>query len=316
MTHTILKNIKGKKYLYAEYSFRLPDSSIKKVSVRVNNKSQLDSGEVKSIFRQKEIEISQKWAVEKYKTDSIFTKERICEFEVMRVGFKQIKNKLTNAQFEDLLKRFTANFTYETNALEGNSLTLKDVTLLLFEGIVPNNKQLREINETKNAQDAHKLLFEGKLRVNIDETLRIHKIVVRNMDISNGWKKLPNFLMMRNVKTTAPENVESDMTKLFKSYLEVKKDWHPLKIAAHIHAKFEKIHPFEDGNGRVGRILLNAILIDAGYPPLIIRKTMRQKYFGALEASDDGHYEYIERFLIEKFRNTYKKFFEVYLKYI
>lgn len=316
MTHTIAKTIKGKKYLYAEYSFRLPDSSIKKVSIRINDKSQLESNEIKSFFRKKEIEISQKWALEKYEKDSIFTKERICEFEAMRVGFKEIKNKLTKAQFEDLLKRFTANFTYESNALEGNSLTLKDVTLLLFEGIVPNNKQLREINETTNTHDAHKQLFEGKLKVNLKEILAVHKLIVKNMEISTGWKKLPNFLVMRNVKTTEPENVELDMRILFDFYSKVTQSWHPLKIAAHMHAKFERIHPFEDGNGRVGRILLNAILIDAGYPPLVIRKTMRKSYFSALEASDNGHYEYMERFLIEKFRDTYKKFFEVYLKYI
>lgn len=316
MTHTIVKTIKGKKYLYAEYSFRLPDSTLKKVSMRINDKNLLESNEIKSLFRQKEVEYSQKWALDTYEIDNIFTEEKIREFEAMRVGFKEIRNKLTKAQFEDLLKRFTANFTYESNAIEGNSLTLKDVTLLLFEGITPNNKQLREINETKNAHDAHKLLFEGKLRVNIEEVIRIHKLIVKNMDISTGWKKLPNFLVMRNVKTTEPEHVESEMRKLFEFYMKVKQKWHPLKIAANMHAKFEKIHPFEDGNGRVGRILLNSILIDAGYPPLIIRKTMRKSYFSALEASDNKHNEYIERFLIEKFRDTYKKFFEVYLKYI
>ncbi|GAG39592.1 unnamed protein product, partial [marine sediment metagenome] len=91
---------------------------------------------------------------------------------------------------------------------------------------------------------------------------------------------------------------------------------HPLKLAIEFHARFEKIHPFEDGNGRVGRMLLNAMLLEKGYPPLIIRKTARVAYFSSLEAFDRGHKDKLERFLLEKIKKTFNNFFEIYVKYL
>ena len=79
---------------------------------------------------------------------------------------------------------------------------------------------------------------------------------------------------------------------------------------------FEKVHPFEDGNGRVGRLIINIMLLSNGYPPLIIRKSQRIAYFAALEAFDNGHTGKLERFLVEKYKETYEKFFKMYIKYL
>ena len=105
------------------------------------------------------------------------------------------------------------------------------------------------------------------------------------------------------------------MDKLIEDYNN-KDNIPPLQKAALFHGKFEKIHPFEDGNGRVGRLLINIILLNNGYPPLIIRKTHRVSYFNALEAFDNGHPDKLYRFLLEKYKNTYEKFFKVYVKYL
>ena len=91
---------------------------------------------------------------------------------------------------------------------------------------------------------------------------------------------------------------------------------HPLQLAAKFHGWFENIHPFEDGNGRVGRFLMNIILVNRGYPPLIIRKTQRISYFNALEDSDNGRSITLERLLYERLKETHEKFFKVYVKYL
>jgi Fic family protein len=91
-------------------------------------------------------------------------------------------------------------------------------------------------------------------------------------------------------------------------FIHAKKDGlSPLIKAALIHAQFETIHPFVDGNGRTGRILLNAILLEHDYPPLIIRKTSRIKYFSSLEAYDKGYKDKFERFLLDKIKDTFEK---------
>ena len=106
------------------------------------------------------------------------------------------------------------------------------------------------------------------------------------------------------------------MGKLFEWYRENKRKMHPLQLAAHLHCKFEEIHPFEDGNGRVGRFLILTVLANAGYPPLIIRKTQRLSYFSALEDFDNRRPGTMERFLYERLRETHEKFFKIYVKYL
>ncbi|MBI4448358.1 hypothetical protein HY643_05245, partial [Candidatus Woesearchaeota archaeon] len=121
------KKIKNKSYLYAEYSFRLPDGKIKKISKLIKQKEDKESKEVKGYFFKKEIENYQICALKKYKPDSILTEEKIKKLESIRLEYKSLLKTLTNNQIKNILDRFTINFTYESNAIEGNSLTLKDV---------------------------------------------------------------------------------------------------------------------------------------------------------------------------------------------
>lgn len=310
------KKINGKEYLYAEYSFRLPNGKIKKISKLIKDESEKESKEIKDYFLTKEIGAYKKYALEKYKQDSVFTKEQIEKTEVLRVEYREIMKRLTKKQIKDILERFTVNVTYESNAIEGNSLTLKDVTLILGENIVPKDKDLREVYETKNTRDAHQLLFDNKIKITLKGILKLHSVIVKDTGVSFGFKKIPNYLFMRNLKTTPPEKVEEEMEKLIKWYDENKEKLHPIRLTSEFHARFEIIHPFEDGNGRVGRVLLNAILLENNYPPLIIRKTMRIAYFSALEAFDKGYKAKLERFLIEKLKKTFDNFFKIYVKYL
>jgi len=311
-----LKKIGNKKYMYAEYSFRLPDKTIKKLSKLIEKKEDANKREIKDYFTKKEIESYCSFAVKKYKADAVLTAEKMCTLEAIRVEYKHLLNRLTEQQMKDVLDRFTINFTYESNALEGNSLTLRDVTMILAEKIVPKGKDLREIYETKNTREANELLFNNKIKITIKDIIKSHSILIRETGISEGFKRLPNFLLMRDVKTTAPEKVQSEMESLVAWYNGNKSRIHPIKLAAEFHAQFEKIHPFEDGNGRAGRLLINAIFIENGYPPLIIRKTMRQAYFAALEAYDNDSKPKLERFIVEKLEKTFENFFKIYVKYV
>ncbi len=310
------KKIGKKIYLYAEYSFRLPDGSIKKLSKLIKEKDDENKKEIRDYFFKKELEENVNYIIRKYKIDNILTKEEISKIEEARIGYREIIKKLNKKQIRDILDRFTVNFTYESNALEGNSLTLKDVTLILGENVVPKNKDLREVYETKNTREAHELLFSNKIKINKEGIIKVHSILVKDTGVTIGFKKLPNFLMMRNLKTTPPEKVDEEINKLIDWYTSYEDKIHPLKLASEFHARFEQIHPFEDGNGRTGRVLLNAILLQKGYPPIIIRKTSRIAYFAALEAFDSGYKPKLEKFLIEKLKVTFKNFFQMYIEYL
>ena len=151
---------------------------------------------------------------------------------------------------------------------------------------------------------------------NINVLLEPKTILVKDMEIPEGYKTIPNYIHGRQVITTPPEKVSEEMKELLDWFKENKNQIHPLQLAARFHGKFEGIHPFEDGNGRVGRFLLNIILLDAGYPPLIIRKTQRISYFNALEKFDNGRKITLETFLYERLKETHEKFFKVYIKYL
>jgi len=316
MVSTTLKNINGRKYLYAEHSFRLPNGKVKKISKLIQKQEDKDNKEVKEYFLKKKIEYHQKYAFEIYKEDFIFTKEQIKKIEAIKVEYKEIIDQFTKKQIKDILDRFTINFAYESNAIEGNSLTLKDVTLILKENIVPKDKDLREVYEVRNTREAHDLLFKHKIEISVKDIIKTHSIIVKDTGVQTGFKKIPNFLVARNLKTTSPEKVEKEIKELINWYHNNKSKIHPLKLATEFHARFERIHPFEDGNGRTGRILINAILLEQNYSPLIIRKTSRVAYFSSLEAFDKGHKDKLERFLLEKLKKTFNNFFKVYVKYL
>jgi len=313
------KVLKGKKRYYLEHSFRLPNGKIKKISKYIQDYKKKDEKSIiekYTIFmKNKENTVLAKFASVNYKTDSILTKTEIEKLEYMKQGYKNIIKKLTKNQFKDILDRFTVNFTYESNAIEGNSLTLKDVTIIIREGIISENTELRDVYETVNTRDAVELMFNNKFKINEKDIIELHKTLVKKTGVNFGYKKLPNFLLGRNVKTTPPEKVEEEMSKLIEWYNN-DKSTHPLIKATLFHGRFEKIHPFEDGNGRVGRMLINIILLNHRYPPLIIRKTQRVRYFHALESFDDGYDGRLERFILNSCKKTYRTFFEVYIKYI
>ena len=313
------KTIKGKKRHYLEKSIRLPNGKVKKFSVYIKNYNpKISKKEIESYAKQIDSKISTAlldFASEHYKNTHIFSKEELKKLEIIKLEYKELLKKISKKQLQDVIDRFAVNFTYESNAIEGNSLTLKDVTFVLQEKKAIKGKDLREVYETINTRNALGLIFNNKLKPVRKDIIRLHKILVKDTEVATGYKTLPNFLIGRDIKTALPENVESEMNQLIEWYNN-NFDIHPLQRAAIFHGTFEKIHPFDDGNGRVGRLLINVMLLNHGYPPLIIRKTQRLSYFSCLEAFDKGHKDKIERFLVEKYKDTYRKFFEVYVKYI
>ena len=307
------KLIKGKKYKYAVKSIRMPNGkvvSLQKIFKGENNK------ELERIFLKKEIEAHFKYVVKTCSPDHIVSLDMLEKIETIKIEYRRILKKMPPQTLKDMWDRFTANFTYESNALEGNSLTLKDVAIVMFENATIKGKDLREIYETRNSRKVVELIVNNKFTVTEKDIIKMHKILVKDIGISTGYKKFPNIILGKKIKTTPPEGVPQEMAKLIAWYNKNQEDMHPIKLAALFHGRFEQIHPFEDGNGRVGRFLINIILVNHKYPPLIIRKSQRLAYIKALENFDAKHTDTLYRLILEKCRDTYKKFFEIYVKYI
>ena len=313
------KKVNGGKYYYLSKSFRLPNGKVSSIEKMVKNKDKpLEEIEKENLdfFIKKEKEAFANYALTTYPSGAAFSKEQIRKIEEIKVDYSYTIKKFTKNQWKDVFDRFIANFTYESNAIEGNTLTLKDVAIVMFEKRTIEGKDLREIYETRNSREVMNLLLKQKFGVNEKEIIKMNEILMKDIDVATGYKKLPNYFPGSNVELTPPEKVEEEMNKLIAGHEKNVKKMHPLQVSALFHGKFEKIHPFEDGNGRVGRFLSNVILLNNGYPPLIIRKTQRDAYIKCLNDFHKGYTPNLERFFLGKYKDTYRKFFEVYLKYI
>lgn len=319
MVYLSEKKIKGKNYTYLMKSIRLPDgkaTTIQKFLTEKPKDTKKLAQKYRTFFSEKEKEAHAKFALKKYKPDDVFTEEQITKIEGMKIDYGRLLKTFSKEQHKDVFDRFIANFTYESNAIEGSSLTLKDVAIVMFENRSIEGKDLREIYETKNSREVMEKLLKKKLKVTEKDIIKMHKMLMKNIDKRTGYKQFPNEIIGSQVKLTLPEKVPKEMKELVDWNEKNPQNFHPLQLCALFHGKFEKTHPFADGNGRVGRFIANAMLVNQGYPPLIIMKTQRDSYIKCLEDFQRGYTKNLERFFLEKYKKTFEKFFAVYTKYI
>lgn len=195
---------------------------------------------------------------------------------------------------KDALKRLQEGFrlyhTYHSNAIEGNTLTLQETRLVIEEGITVGGKPLNEYLEARNTSKAYDLVEELARRKEIDHAViqQIHEAVTKGLIEDAGKYRA------KNVRITGAVKTPPDFTKvpgLLSDFLEglKKTKTHPIQKAAHLHHKLVEIHPFTDGNGRVARLLTNLLLIRNGYPPIVLRKEDRAKYYRLLRSADAGN---------------------------
>lgn len=141
--------------------------------------------------------------------------------------------------------------------------------------------------------------------MSIDFIINIHKQLVKDIDVRVGFRKHDVRVIKSRFDSAPYFRIEKEMNELINWYKENKK-LNPFILATIFHHKFEKIHPFSDGNGRTGRILMNYILIKNNYPPIIITKKNREKYLDALESADKSEeYSKLLSFLLEEYKVGY-----------
>jgi len=204
-------------------------------------------------------------------------------------------------------ERLRIDWTYNSNAIEGNTLTYGETAFFLREGLTSEGKPLKDYVEAKNHAEAIDYLQEV---VKSERTLtegfikELHGLLLRDIDhtIAKGadgklihkplsagkYKVRPNHVLTLSGtihKYAEPIKVLDEMQNLLK-WLKESRKLHPVERAALFHYRFVCIHPFDDGNGRMSRLLMNLLLMQAGYPPCVVRNTKRREYLQSLERAD------------------------------
>jgi Fic family protein len=199
------------------------------------------------------------------------------------------RRPLTKNQYNTLRNNLIIEWTYNSNAIEGNTLTLSE-TKVVLEGITIGGKSVVEHLEAINHRDA--ILFlesivDGHEDISEWNIRNLHQIILKDIDNFNAGKYRMENVLIGGAKHIPPDYLMVPVL-MQKLVYEDNREWiqyHPVVRAALLHGEFVKIHPFIDGNGRTARLLLNFVLMLNGYPPIVIKRESRLAYYEALDTA-------------------------------
>lgn len=222
------------------------------------------------------------------------------------------KRPLTEGELARLNEEFTVEYTYNSNAIEGNTLTLRETDLVL-RGLTIDKKPLKDHMEAvghKEAFDFVTELVKEKCEINERVIKQIHYLVLADKKDDRGvYRRVPVRIMGAAHETAQPYLIVTKMEELLRNYLASEE--HIVTKLARFHIEFEGIHPFIDGNGRTGRLLVNLELMKAGYPPIDIKFTDRIAYYNAF---DEYHVKHNLKAMESLFAKYINERLDIYLK--
>lgn len=184
--------------------------------------------------------------------------------------------------------------TYHSNAIEGNTLSLRETQMVIEYGATIHGHPLREYLEATNHADAYTYLtslVEQTAPITMDTILALHQLVMEKiLDTSGAFRTLPVFIRGSNMTPPSPHEVPLLMRQWVAWIADEGMQYDPVLRAAIAHHGFEAVHPFIDGNGRTGRLVLNLMLMRDGYPPALLLRDWRVRYLHALDMGNTGNY--------------------------
>lgn len=212
-----------------------------------------------------------------------------------------------------LREQIMVEWIYNSNAIEGSTITLQETRLILETGLTIGGKSLREHLEVINHQDA--ISYIEDLTASSDpissfHVRQIHKLVLSRIDDANAGRYRESQVRIAGSRFTPPESwlVPNLMTEWADWLASESQNHHPAALAALAHHRLVAIHPFIDGNGRTARLIMNLLLLRAGYPPTVIQQIYRRQYYRVLGFADSGRPAALVNFIaraVERSLNLY-----------
>lgn len=272
--------VKGKKFKIRKYvgALRPNNSEIKDLSSK-------HAFEIESKAARKKAEYSA--GVFEY---DYLSKEQVMKLETVRHLYHSVWKLLSVSEIEAYEQDFEIAYVHGTTTIEGNTLSLNEASKLWNYGILPKNKNLREVHEVENFKKVLKLRNTYKGRVSIDFIKKLHALILDNIDyeMAGVFRRTDNIgIQGCDVILTPSALIEEELEcEINDHYAALMADKHPFERIILFHYRFERIHPFNDGNGRVGREILNYMLTKAGYPRMLFLGKDRDSYIGSFDSGD------------------------------
>jgi Fic family protein len=254
-------------YYYLEHSFRV-NGKIMKKELYLGKKLPKNIDAIRIDFLQK-----------------IYNEKWYPLLNKIKANYKKDISSATKSEREKELEIFMINFTYDTQKIEGSTLTLRETANLLQHNITPPNKPSRDVKEA----ESHSKIFYEMLNYNKDLSLQIilkwHYELLKDTrsDIAGKIRTRQVWIAGSKFLPSSPAEVPALIDEIIRWYNKNKDKVNPVELAALMHLKFVTIHPFIDGNGRISRILMNFILKSNKFPMLNVPYKNRTGYYNALE---------------------------------
>ena len=280
---------KGKRIIAKDIAYL--GNSIEEAKRNIENLKQYKE-EIRKAHRHIHLFLETNYYLEKIKELKLkkdeFLLDLLEEVESCKLHYCKFFTKIDETTKKEIIKNFIIEYSFNSSSIEGNTINLEEAKNLLQDGLTPKDKTLREIYDLQNSEKVFFKLLDKKEELNHILINEIHSNLMENIDGRKGYRTTDVRVIRSNFEATPAPYVKTDMDLLLKWYNTNKDKLHPLVLATIFHHKFEKIHPFMDGNGRTGRMLLNYILLKKNYPPIIIHKKTRKEYLDTLRIADNS----------------------------
>lgn len=304
---TSIKKVNDKQYLYLSDTLFMDHGKSKQkfkslgplgTQKNINEKKQ----NFLSFLIKEEAELRIKYWEKRIKDPKFNKYTSIKKLEELRSSLSKLHNNIGHTAATIIKTFFLIDFIYNSNKIEGSKIPKEKVE----EIITKNKKTNDEINNTVKAIN----YVNTKFNFNIKHIIKLHSILIAHEPIKNGLRT-EKIIAVNSEVTPWPE-IRQELQALLNWYEKNRRKMYPLELAFLFYYRFERIHPFTDGNGRIGRLIMNRILKINKYHPIIIWNEQRSKHNSVFEKAMSGQ---IEKYYIFM-QNQYKKTYKIYLQNI
>lgn len=248
---------------------------------------------------------------EMWNIDVTYREEFTATFERLydKMSILQQSRPLPNIALQKIKESLSVEWTYNSNSIEGNTLSLRETQMVLQEGITIKGKSLREHFEAKNHEKAidylYKIVNESYILRSID-ILSLHGLVMRSIEDEFAGRIRNGGVRITGANFVPPNaNKVSDLLDELIDFVNTNPlGLNDIELATVFHHKLVWIHPFFDGNGRTVRLAMNLLLMRKGFPPAIILKNDRKKYYEALNQANGGNYQKLTLLMCQSLERT------------
>jgi len=299
------KKVKNKDFYYLSERFNTGDV-FKKIQVYLGKNVPKDLSYHYNELKEKEQALVVQYQPKVKDIENKLTRDTLCRLEVYKLDWKYFVAQKTERQRKQIFRDFAIRFIFESNSIEGSRLTEDEVLKIVKKEYVKKTLPKKEVQEVYNSINAIEYIQSGDFKLTQKHIKELYSIITKDLGYETGFKTQNN--SVNNKNTIEPKKVKSELKNTITWYNKSKKQGNPFMNAIIFHNRFEHIHPFLDGNGRTGRMILIWMLMQTGYDVLLYKKKNMRKYFSALGHGDEGRYQKIIIYSVEVYKQTIREF--------